>query len=98
MGTLEMLEGRCPRLSIAGQRYISEIFQAGSAFPLIGDSSRRSQLLHAALSYSKVIPSLRTFLENTKYLKAMTDVIKKLLPPNFRSTIHQTMLRYYVTP
>ncbi|KAJ5259685.1 hypothetical protein N7524_008747 [Penicillium chrysogenum] len=37
--------------------------------------------------YRKIIPSLRTFLENTKYLKAITNVIKKILPVNFKGTI-----------
>lgn len=62
------------------------------------DPAVRSQLLHAALSYRKIIPSLRTFLENAKYLKAMTDVIKKVLPMKIKGTIRQTMLQYYIAP
>lgn len=93
-----MLEGRCPRLSMADRRYINKIFQDGLAFPMACDPAVRSQLLHAALSYRKIIPSLRTFLENAKYLKAMTDVIKKVLPMKIKGTIRQTMLRYYIGP
>ena len=91
-----MLEGRCPRLSKADCRYITEIFRDGLAFPMVRDLNLRSQMLHSILSYQRIIPSLRTFLENTKYLKAMTDVIKKVLPVNFKRTIRQTMIRSYV--
>jgi hypothetical protein len=87
-----------PRLSIADCRYICEMFQDGVAFPLVADSNSRSQLQQAALSYPGVIPSLRIFLENTKYLKAMTDVIKQVLPPRFKGTIRQAMFRSYVNP
>jgi hypothetical protein len=74
------------------------MFQDGVAFPLVADSNSRSQLQQAALSYPGVIPSLRIFLENTKYLKVMTDVIKQVLPPRFKGTIRQAMFRSYVNP
>ncbi|KAJ5402751.1 uncharacterized protein N7487_008647 [Penicillium crustosum] len=56
---------------------------------MVKDPNLRSKMQHAVLGYRKIIPSLRTFLENTKYLKAMTDVVKKILP---------AMFRYYVAP
>ena len=93
-----MLEGRCPRLSMADYRYIKNAFQDGSAFSMIKDPNLRSKMQHAVLGYRKIIPSLRTFLENTKYLKAMTDVVKKILPVNFKGTIRQAMFRYYMAP
>lgn len=56
------------------------------------------RLRQAALQYPKTIPSLRTFLENTKYLKVMTDVIKRVLSPKFKGTIREAMLKRYVSP
>ncbi|EKV12001.1 hypothetical protein PDIG_47160 [Penicillium digitatum PHI26] len=96
--TLAMLEGRCPRLSMADYQYIKNAFQDGSAFSMVNNPTLRSKMQHAVLGYRKIIPSLRTFLENTKYLKAMTDVVKKILPVNFKGTIRQAMFRYYVAP
>lgn len=78
--------------------HIEEIFCDGRAFPDISNPDIRLQLQHAALGYPKIIPSLRTFLENTKYLKAMTGVIKKILPPKFNGTIRECMTKYYVSP
>ncbi|KAJ5928360.1 hypothetical protein N7466_007316 [Penicillium verhagenii] len=97
-GTLEMLEGRCPCFSLADRRYINEIFQNGAAFPLAKSLELRSRLLDAALNYPRVIPSLRTFLESTKYIKAMTDVVKKILPKNSKGSILRTLHQYYMPP
>ncbi|PYH98844.1 hypothetical protein BO71DRAFT_457304, partial [Aspergillus ellipticus CBS 707.79] len=94
--TLERLQGRHPALSLADRQYIREAFQQGEIFRYVDDSHLRAQMLDASLSYPMMIPSLKTFLENTKYMKAMTDVIKKILPSNSKGTIRQTMLRYYM--
>lgn len=96
--TLRLLEGRCPRLSVADRKHIEYIFQDGSAFQDVSNPVMRSQLREAALKYPRIIPSLRTFLENTKYLRAMTDVIKRVLPPKFKGTIRESMLKCYVCP
>ncbi|KAJ6008541.1 hypothetical protein N7540_012517 [Penicillium herquei] len=96
--TVEMLEGRCGKLSLSDRRYINEIFHDGRAFPLVPDQHLRNQLLDAALSYTTIIPSLRVFLENVKYLKAMTDAVKRILPKNMKTTIRNTFRRFHVAP
>lgn len=62
------------------------------------DTHLRSELQQAALEYTGIIPSLRMFLANIKYIRPMVYVIKRLLPPKFRGTIRQEMHRYYVRP
>ncbi|KAF3394009.1 hypothetical protein F1880_005513 [Penicillium rolfsii] len=94
--TLELLHGRYPRLSLDDQRFIQQIFDDNIAFPRVTDPISRSQLLQAALNYSGIIPSLHLFLEDIKYLKPMTDIIKKVLPFKFKGTIRQAMLRYFI--
>lgn len=94
--TLEILQGRHPVLSLADRQHIREAFQQGEVFRHVDDSQLRAQMLDASLNYPMMIPSLKTFLENTKYLKAMTDVVKKILPSNSKGTIRETMLRYYM--
>lgn len=66
-------------------------------FRYVDDLHLRAKMLDASLNYPMMIPSLKTFLENTKYMKAMTDAIKKVLPSNSKGTIRQTMLRYYMS-
>lgn len=94
--TLELLHGRYPRLSLDDQRFIQQIFDDNIAFPRVTDSASRSQLLQAALNFSGIIPSLHLFLEDIKYLKPMTDILKKVLPFKFKGTIRQAMLRYFI--
>jgi hypothetical protein len=95
-GTLKLLHGRYPRLSLDDRRFIHQIFNDNLAFPHISDPASRSQLLQASLNYPEIIPSLHLFLENIKYLKPMTDIMKKILPCQFKGTIRQAMLRYFV--
>ncbi|KAF7594883.1 hypothetical protein BBP40_007917 [Aspergillus hancockii] len=97
-GTVEHLQGRCPKLSKADRSYIQCIFKEGLAFPDVTDSHVRDSLYQAAISYPRLIPSLKTFLENAKYLRAMTYVIKDFLPSGFQGTIMQAMRRCYVSP
>ncbi|KAJ5602076.1 hypothetical protein N7510_011610, partial [Penicillium lagena] len=94
--TLELLQGRYPRLSLDDRRFINQIFNDNLAFPRVSDPALRSQLLQASLNYPGIIPSLHLFLENIKYLKPMTDILKKVLPFKFKGSIRQAMLRYYV--
>jgi hypothetical protein len=75
-----------------------QIFEDGTAFPLVHDLALRLRIQQAVLDFPRVIPSLRIFLENTKYLRVMTDVIKRVLPPRYKGTIRQAMLRYYIHP
>lgn len=96
--TVKLLEGRCPRLSMADHRYVSEVFENRLAFPMVHDPTLRLKLLDAALGFSTTIQSLKTFLENTKYLKAMTDAVKTILPKSSKGTIRQTLRRFYVAP
>jgi hypothetical protein len=93
--TVELLEGRCPRLSEADRRHINHIFEQYQAFPSVRDSHIRSRLQTASMEYPRIIPSLKTFLENTKYLKPMTDVMKIVFRPKLNDTIRQTMRRFY---
>jgi len=95
---VELLHGRYPRLSLNDRRYIRQIFEHNLAFPRVSDPASRLQLLQASLSYTEMIPSLHLFLENTKYLRTMTDVLKKALPPKCKGTIRQVMLRSFVPP
>jgi hypothetical protein len=74
------------------------LFEEGRVFSHVEEPAMRLKLRASVLGYPKIIPSLKTFLENTKYLKVMTDVMKKLLPPNFKGTIRDEMEKHYYCP
>jgi hypothetical protein len=81
---------------LGDRRFIQQIFHDNLAFPRVTDPASRSQLLQAALNYSGIIPSVHLFFEDIKYLKPMTDILKKVLPFKFKGTIRQAMLRYFM--
>ncbi|RAH87594.1 hypothetical protein BO86DRAFT_424327, partial [Aspergillus japonicus CBS 114.51] len=94
--TIQLLEGRCPQWSDGDCWYINEIFNNGRAFSHITDAQARSQLHQAALAFKGIVPSLKTFLENTKYIKPVMQVMKKFLPSNFAGTIQEAMRACYI--
>ena len=86
ISTVKLLEGRCPsdprdRAFIESQRH--------DIFPTIHDPHQREQIWRRIMSIDHLIPSLYTFLEDTKYLEVCAKVVKKLLPPRIKGTIHQ---------
>ncbi|RJE24472.1 hypothetical protein PHISCL_03164 [Aspergillus sclerotialis] len=96
--TVEQFEGRCPSLSKADRSHVNDVFDQNIVFPSCSDIGTRSALRRAALEFTGIIPSLRLFFENIKYLRPLVYVVKRLLPPKFKGTIRQTMRRYYVRP
>ncbi|GIC88723.1 uncharacterized protein Aud_005121 [Aspergillus udagawae] len=86
-------------ISVAVDRsHINHVFDQNIVFTSCADIQLRSELKQAALEYTGIIPSLRLFLENVKYIRPLVYSIKRLLPPRFNRTIRQTMRRYYVRP
>ena len=84
--TVEILQGKCPAF-FEDQDFIES--RGASIFAAITDSQKREELLAQILSIDYVIPSLHTFLEDTKYLEPCAKIMKRLLPMRFKGTIHQ---------
>ena len=93
---LEKLQRRYSALSLADRQYIREIFEQSDIFRYIDNLNLRAKILDTSLNYSIIIPSLKIFFENTKYIKTITDIVKRILSSNSKGTIHQTMFRYYI--
>ncbi|KAB8256794.1 hypothetical protein BDV32DRAFT_152947 [Aspergillus pseudonomiae] len=96
--TVDYLQGRCPSLSEQDRCHICDIFDQNLVFPRVTDPHIRLRLRRAILEFPGIIPSLKLFHEDTKYLKPIIYVVKKLLPSNYKGTIRQAMRRYYVPP
>lgn len=58
-------------------------------FPRLESAAERTDLMARIRSIRHVIPSLHTFLEDTKYLELGAKVMKALLPPGCKVSIHE---------
>ncbi|KAL6722255.1 structural constituent of cuticle [Lecanora helva] len=84
--TVEILEGRCPAVP-TDRRYIEA--QQSLLFTTVTDPHKRETLMARISSIEYLIPSIHTFLEDTKYLEPCAKIMKRLLPPKSKKTIHQ---------
>ena len=66
--TVQPLELRAPGSSHEDAQIIEDCMRAGTVFGAIGNVAVREKLMRNLLSVKTLIPSLRTFCEDTKYL------------------------------
>ncbi|EDN05105.1 predicted protein [Histoplasma mississippiense (nom. inval.)] len=92
---VEHLEGRSPMWSKADGIYIDEVFKDGTVFCRIINQDEREVLRQRVRQCSTIIPSIRTFLEDSKYLEPMAKLVRMLLPPDFKGTVQEGMRRCY---
>ncbi|PYH40586.1 uncharacterized protein BP01DRAFT_361090 [Aspergillus saccharolyticus JOP 1030-1] len=92
---VEYLQGRSPRWSSVDRNSIEEAFVSGRLFPDICNERDRVTLKERVLATDTIIPSMRTFLENTKFLEPAAVILRGLLPRRFRGTIQQQLLLCY---
>lgn len=95
--TMTLLEGRYPAISATDRLYIESVFH--ELFPLVQDPGLRGDLRRRVLGYPHMIPSLKLFLEDTKYLRPIMQLLRAAFcPPRFRGSIRDTLHRRYVEP
>ena len=92
ISTVAALEGRCPadpndRAFIESRRV--------DLFPNIQDAGQRAMVWQRILAINRLIPSLHTFLEDTKYLEVCAKVVKQLLPVRFASTVREAFAQLH---
>ncbi|KAB8070480.1 hypothetical protein BDV29DRAFT_160427 [Aspergillus leporis] len=97
LSDVKSLEGRSPVWSSADRMYISNLFNSGTLFPNITDRSCRTVLKERVMAIDTIIPSMTTFLENTKYLEPAAILLRGLLPTRFPGSIRQQMRKIYET-
>lgn len=86
--TVDRIQGRCLALSKDDDNEIKILMSQRQLFPSIKDDLQRSQTLLRLRSIPYIIPSIYTFLEDTKYLEPCAKIMK-ILPKGFRGTISQ---------
>lgn len=90
--TVQTLQGRCPTVS-GDYEFICQ--RNDKLFPRLEDATQRAHLMSRIRSIRHVIPSLHTFLEDTKYLEFGAKVMKALLPPGCKTSIHEKFLHLH---
>ena len=90
--TVQTLQGRCPSVS---EDYEFICQRQNLLFPRLEIAAERTNLMIRIRSIRHVIPSLHTFLEDTKYLELGAKVMKALLPLGCKMSIHEEFFQLH---
>lgn len=93
--TVSIFQGRSPKYSTADRLYLQNRFNDKIAFSWVTDEGQRAGILQRCCQVNHMIPSIWTFLEDTKWLEPASKVIRSILPLGTRSTIRYTLRKYY---
>ncbi|KFY66254.1 hypothetical protein V496_02131 [Pseudogymnoascus sp. VKM F-4515 (FW-2607)] len=88
--TVELMETRAPKISTEDREFIIHNFQNGAIFAGVPDRSTRRRLLRNALSVDGMIPSIKTFHEDTIYMEFSLQAIKILID-SMKSQVRETL-------
>jgi len=87
--TIAILQGRCPSQSSADRAHVQIRMIAGDVLPAVTADDQRSRIFDRVCSIGHVIPSIHTFLEDTKYLEPPARILKELLPGKCKGSLSQ---------
>ncbi|KZL70977.1 hypothetical protein CT0861_07763 [Colletotrichum tofieldiae] len=81
IATVQLLEGRAPRLSESDRRAVKEAFYSNRAFTRVQDAHLRAEIRRTVLRFRGLIPSLKSFHENMKYISIGATIVLNLMYP-----------------
>lgn len=93
--TVACLEGRSPKLARQDRVYLNEKIDAGEIFCWVSEI-HRTKLRQKISSVFCIIPSLHTFLEDTKWLEPAAKAVRVILFKESRLTIRKQLSDYFV--
>ncbi|KAM7209262.1 Protein of unknown function (DUF3723) domain containing protein, partial [Rhypophila decipiens] len=98
--TVRNLQGLVPCISIADRTLVQKLFQSYQLFPRITDPQLRSELEQRVLQTKCLIPSIKSFHENMKYIDIGSHVIRSLLISGMRrgESVRQYMNKIWKQP
>ncbi|RDK41736.1 hypothetical protein M752DRAFT_302313 [Aspergillus phoenicis ATCC 13157] len=96
--SVRLLQGRSPVWSTTDHDFIRRLLSVGVLFPGVTDPEGRALLARRLLSVATIIPSLRTFMEDTKYLLPCALALRRLIPDAPGDTIQACLWHYYSAP
>jgi len=87
--TVHILQGRCPFRSLDDRTYVEAGLSRGDIFPAVRSPDLQKGLLERILSVEHTIPSIYTFLEETKCLEPGARILKNILPTKCKGSLAQ---------
>lgn len=93
--TVKCLELRAPKASKEDADFIVNSMNTGKLFSFISDISLKEKILQNILRIERIIPTLYTFCEDTKYLEPCAIGVKKLLEPKLSDTVKMTLRKSF---
>jgi hypothetical protein len=93
--TVSKLELLAPAISSRDREYAKHLMQDQIIFVTIKDAVIRADILRNILSQKRLIPSLRTFFEDQKYLEPCSNILKSLLDDNERRPLWRAFKANY---
>lgn len=96
--TVHQLELLAPAMSKSDSEKVKSLFRQRQIFSAVTDPSRRDLLQEAIQSQRCLIPSLRTFFENQKYLEPCSNILKILLDDTDRRSLWQSFRANFFQP
>ncbi len=96
--TVRNLELLAPAVSAQDLKIVQDRMASKTAFPTISDQVTRDSIARNLANVSCLIPSLRTFFENLKYLEPCCGILKQLLQPKQKKTIRQAFFASHFRP
>ena len=89
------LQGLYPSFSTEDRRLVKTKIRNGELFPLIKDKSRRRKLRDRLFSLPRMISSMYTMIQNTKFLEIGGRLLKSLLPTRCTSTLSNHFMKLH---
>ena len=93
--TVEVLEGRCPCYSTEDLLFVEQRLSSREIFASPCFDAHREQILQRVREIPHLIPTIHTFLEDTKYLEPCAKVMKVLLHGKVNGSIRQAFDRLH---
>jgi hypothetical protein len=80
--TVEKIQSKAPGCSGYDLAILETAFQEGKLFPTVQNPEDRRAIWNNLVSIQVLIPSLYTFFEDLKYLRASVKILRQLCPPS----------------
>jgi len=96
--TVEALELRAPKASTEDAAAIDSGMESRELFSSISDPATRENIRRRIMEVDHLIPSLRTFCEDTKSLEPCANAMKLLVTLERRETVDRAFRRIYSRP
>lgn len=93
--TVEALQLRAPQASGADLSQLETLFDSGKLFPEIREEGTRRSIRNNITRIACLIPSLYTLFEDLKLLMPCVKIIKLLIEPPFKGSLHDMMEQHF---